>query len=106
MRNELDGDLATKNRLGLEKEIVRLREGIRYAFSQAFDSKCWFDYFKLNDLLPEKPTMDFRMLSEEEMMENCLTFIRCMKCYLANPDKSIDELYEIWERVKPYDNNS
>lgn len=84
-------------------EVIRLRRGIRYAFQQANDSKCWLDYFKLNELLPDKPLMNRRMLSEKEMENNCKTFIKCVGCHVRNPDLSIDEVYEIWEKEKPYE---
>jgi hypothetical protein len=91
------------NRVGLEKEIVSWRKVVRLAAKSYNDEKCFLDFFRLFDLLPEgRSIVDRRILTPEVMKSNCHTFINCMGCYLQNPDKSIDEIYDIWKNMKPY----
>ncbi len=103
--NVVDSDLTSLSRVGLEKEIMLLRNAIRYARDQYNDNKCFLDFFRLFELLPEGKRADTRILDKAHMMGNCGIFYDCMKCYLENPDKTIDEIYEIWENTCPYNTN-
>lgn len=99
----LDSDLTSLSRVGLEDEIRRLRASIRYAAQTYNDSRCFLDFFRLFDLLPEgRRCYDTRILTKEDFVENCGVFYDCMKIYLENPDMSIDEIYQEWERTCPY----
>lgn len=103
--NNIDNDLNSLSREGLVKEIIRLRAAIRYAKQQQKDDLCYLDFFRLFELLPEyNVSRDFgrSMLNPKDMRKNCDIFIDCMACYVNNPNKSIDEIYEIWKTNKPY----
>jgi hypothetical protein len=103
-KNKIDPDLIELSRKAIIDEIMKLRNAIRYARDQVGDDKCWLDFFRLFEFLPEYHSMNMNreVLSEEEMLNNCKTFISCINCYLNNPEKSIDEIYGIWRCLRPY----
>jgi hypothetical protein len=98
-----DSELHNLSREELMAYVLDFRNDLRKARDAQLDQKCWLDFFRLFRFLPEGDDRTSKILDPAIMRENCDTFITCMKCYLDNPDKSIDEIYEIWEDVCPYE---
>lgn len=72
--NGYDDDLAKMSRSELQRELRRLRDGVRSHRDQRGDDRCWLDDEKLYASLPEglsaKTTLD-----PELMIQNCRRFI-------------------------------
>jgi hypothetical protein len=94
-----DSDLQTMNRLSLEKEVMRLRNAIRYHREQTLDNRCWLDDAKLYEVLPDEVLYDTTLPPKETFLHHCEHFWECRQ---GKTFKSVDELYQNWEKEKPY----
>jgi hypothetical protein len=92
-----------RKRLALE--VIKLREAIRYAGRQARDEKCFLDFFRLFDLLPEgRSAFITDILDKKSMLSNCEIFYDNMKEYLKTlkEGEAINTIYCEWKKRCPY----
>lgn len=79
-RFRIDADLKKMSWSELQKEVMKLRRGIRKHRDATENARCWHNDLALYGLLPEERPPGRMLGSEQRLLVNCRRYIRRQRC--------------------------
>jgi len=81
----IDPDLKQMSWSELQKEVMRLRQGIRKHSAAKENTRCWHNDLTLYGVLPETRTPGRMLGDEKQLLRNCRRYIRRQRCAINCP---------------------